>query len=450
MIKRKLVLNHAWRVLVLIFLLFIIVTISTNRIHLIQSLSLRVLTWISAFFVLVIIIFALNRGRRLFRKRIQVDSYTHPAIVVTIIIAIVMLFSNAYPDLAEWASENNFPYLEQFYPQFITVSDRQFFINFIEWFGIFYGFIISGVLIKVFDQFSAVESSFNREVEAVSILYGNIQLLNIRYQNIKLKIVRLLDFYVTHVLENFVIEHHYHSDSRAIGDKILREIRMDYHPLINSEKRNDESRMPFSELYGQLNNLINLRCERISVSGQNIMIQPFRLLTVLISIMWLLPFYFLTDGSLSAVHQTIIVGVTFLVIFVLYIIEDLDDPFSGLWMIGVESWHRLHDELTSNSHELEISFLDHDVGKQNTVLKHSYSDNYNFNTEKSPFGQPKEQITNVDLQAEVGIETTEINKSVSSHKQNSTSYSNTKTSIVGSILVSISIIIAAIILKKRE
>ena len=102
-----------------------------------------------------------------------------------------------------------------------------------------------------------------------------------------------------------------------------------------------------SELLHELNAIIDLRGDRISLSSERLY-ESLRLLSIITSIVWLIPFYYLyyTDNSggdlsLGIFGWILVVAVTFLVIIILTIIDDLDNPFDGYWTINISSWDKL-------------------------------------------------------------------------------------------------------------
>jgi hypothetical protein len=58
---------------------------------------------------------------------------------------------------------------------------------------------------------------------------------------------------------------------------------------------------------------------------------------------WLVPFYFLyyPESSLGIFGWLLVIAVTFLVIMILTIIDDLDNPFDGNWMVNINSWKKI-------------------------------------------------------------------------------------------------------------
>lgn len=383
------------------------------------------------------------------RKEIIIDPTTRFTAIVTIVISATMVLSSSYPDLVNWASQHGMP-IDENLSQFITAEDKQFFINFIEWFGVFYGFVISGVLIKVWEQFTAVERLFDKEADAVSVLHENIHLLGQRYYAHKMDAIKSLHQYVSHVLSNYAVEH-IQNDVKIMGNYILRKIRGGFSSLIHFKRNHEDTDLPITELNGQLNSLIDLRGDRISGSRQRIF-ESFRFLSIFISVMWLLPFYLLTDESVSVIHQSLNIGVTFLVIFVLSVVEDLDEPFGGIWKISIEPWLQLQDELNQKLNDLHIPEDSHFQGEElespNKILS-TPSRDANSSVIKSHSSYiSKEQIADADLK--IDIEQPEFYKSETDYRHDSINYSIINTNIIASILVAATVILAVILLRKRE
>jgi hypothetical protein len=98
-----------------------------------------------------------------------------------------------------------------------------------------------------------------------------------------------------------------------------------------------------SELIREFNDVIDLRGDRISHSKQRIP-TPVWGISLASSILWVAPFY-----ALSFKNDLIAIilegGVTAIVVAILVIIKDLDDPFEGTWKINVAEWELLGEKI---------------------------------------------------------------------------------------------------------
>jgi hypothetical protein len=132
------------------------------------------------------------------------------------------------------------------------------------------------------------------------------------------------------------------------GEKLLRDVRGYYIRIFSKEAAGTPTSEALQdELLTQLNNLIDHRGDRISLSTQRLF-QSLNLIAVVTSILWLVPFYFLhfTNDRGDELHLGIfgwllVIFVTFLIIIILSIIDDLDKPFDGFWMVNITSWKDL-------------------------------------------------------------------------------------------------------------
>jgi hypothetical protein len=102
-----------------------------------------------------------------------------------------------------------------------------------------------------------------------------------------------------------------------------------------------------------LNKVVDVRGDRISLCNQRIF-ESLRFVAMVTSLIFALPFYFAQPRQPYAFVSTALVfGVFFLVIFLLTTIEDLDEPYTGIWKISNKPWLRLHVEITESIAELE-------------------------------------------------------------------------------------------------
>lgn len=275
-------------------------------------------------------------------------------ILFTVIISSFLTLEKYYQNIISWLTSLGFWDLRSIYPDFITNGDRYFNINFIEWFGVFYGFLIPTVLVKVWEQFDSTGRAFDREVDVVRILFGDVQLLDDHYYlSFKIGVLDTLLGYTAHVKDFYDQEQDTDKQHKSNGDTMLSKVRTLYnefkilHPKQKTEREADPL---LSELINQLNNIVDIRGDRIALSRQRLF-QGLRVIVLASSVIWLLPFYFIARiapdlADYGLFTDLLKLGVTVLVIFVLSIIEDLDEPFEGTWRIGPESWEQLHKDIS--------------------------------------------------------------------------------------------------------
>lgn len=296
-----------------------------------------------------------------FPTRIQ-EFFAEPVTLYTLIVSIsistLLILEAAYPPIAKWLASLGLPWLEQYFPFFVATGDLEFGTRFIEWFGIVYGFSTPIFMVRALEQLYKVDHVFDHEAGAIQVLLEDILLLDDRYLMSKKSIVEDLKNYVEHVLDNYQIEHLEQERSKQQGDYLLMGIRRSFRELIYSGGAKAERlELVTTELLERLNEAINIRRDRILICGER-SFQAMKVVAVLTSIVWLIPFYFL-PWELSGLGGLLKMVVTFLVIFILTIIDDLDDPFAGIWQVSTATWREVRVETESALIELETKANDH-------------------------------------------------------------------------------------------
>ena len=117
--------------------------------------------------------------------------------------------------------------------------------NFIEWFGVLYGILLPLILVRVWEQLDEIDREFDREADAIKLLYEGIFYLKPEYAMFGKKISGLLHQYVVHILKYYREEVKLTEDNidleqktlnkfeaRLAGDKILEDIRKEYKELV--------------------------------------------------------------------------------------------------------------------------------------------------------------------------------------------------------------------------
>jgi hypothetical protein len=251
-------------------------------------------------------------------------------------------------------------------PLYLALSQLEFeddilqnFQNFIEWFGVPYALVLAAVLVNAWQQFETVERDFDKEADALATLFETSLLLDDRdgrlrqVAELKASIKDQIRRYVRHVIVNYQRETS-NDASRKQGNEILTGIRSLIAQAIQLRQE-----LLARELLRLLNEAQDLRGDRIAESKQRIKKQ-LSTLSLIASIVWLLPFYALhfriADFPPTFIERLsyvmalllgpgLIVGVTFVVVSMLFIIRDLNDPFTGSWMLELDSWISLQEEL---------------------------------------------------------------------------------------------------------
>ncbi len=228
------------------------------------------------------------------------------------------------------------------YPKYseLLAEDFELIKSFIEWFGVAYGLLIALVLVNVWAQFDGTEREFDREADAIFMLYESVKQVQetAGTRDLGEKIIEAIKKYVAHVTDNYKVELH-NLKARDVGDKVLEDIRV----LIGRLIYTDAPEAITFELVRQFNEVADVRGDRISRSRQRIP-KPVWSISVASSILWVIPFYGLKFAS-DWVAIFLMSGVTAVVIAILVIIRDLDDPFEGSWQIDIEEWEQLGEKI---------------------------------------------------------------------------------------------------------
>lgn len=243
------------------------------------------------------------------------------------------------------------------------IGEDWFISNFVEWFGVLYGILLPLILVKAWEQLDAIDREFDREADTAKILYKDLEYLSDlpgKFKKVGDEITKLLYDYVVHVINNYKNETKQSDDnnkSKNAGDKILDEMRGKFKVLIHSDTRkNGVSETLINELLEKLNELVDNRGDRISHASQRLF-ENLHTIALITSVIFLIPFYFAGPIYFSTsiglpyfylLDTALILSVTFLVIYIYMIIEDLDEPFEGVKKITDDSWQLLLREMESD------------------------------------------------------------------------------------------------------
>jgi hypothetical protein len=223
---------------------------------------------------------------------------------------------------------------------YLIEADSLLIQNFIEWFGVAYGLFIALVLVNVWAQYDTTEREFDREADAIFMLYQSVRQVSKegRAGELRGQITGKIKEYVTHVTTHFEHEHR-NWTVKDTGDNILEDIR----ELIGELVHTPEPEAITSQTVKEFSEASDLRGDRISHSRQHIP-DPVWFIALASSILWLIPFYGLNFQS-NAVALVLVGGVTLIVVAILGIIKDLDDAFEGTWRINIAEWEILGDKI---------------------------------------------------------------------------------------------------------
>lgn len=279
------------------------------------------------------------------------EPITFYTLIVSISISVFIILGGAYPHIVKWTAGMGWYGLQNNFPIFATADDQDFSKGFVEWFGTFYGFLLPLLLLRAWEQLDKADREFDREADSIKVLLEDIELLDDDFLDFKMDMVKDLHDYVRHVLLYYKTEHiDPNAEPKKAGDQLLQGIRAGYKDLIYRGGGAKARRLEpmTTELLERLNEAIDVRGDRISTFSERLF-QSLRLVAIITSVIWLIPYYFLPYTQLGVLGALLKLGVTFLIIFVLTIIDDLDGPFTGYWQVSTATWCEVHEE-TSRSY----------------------------------------------------------------------------------------------------
>jgi hypothetical protein len=287
------------------------------------------------------------------KNKLLFDPASSFTLRLTAVICGFIILEPYYPGIRDFVSKW-IPPLRAF--EFLPMDSNGFVGNFIEWFGVLYGLLLPLILVRAWEQFDAIGREFDREADTIKILFEDVLLFFREDIGVKREFLRLLLNYVGHVKAHYQSEAMDDSKERIHGDTLLSTIRETYYQLTHSkivERR--EGEILISELLRQLNEVIDVRGDRISLCNQRLF-QSLRFVALFASLIFAIPFYFVKFHQVYGFLDSFLVfSVIFLVIFILNSIEDLDEPFYGSWRVSRKPWIRLHEEIKKSLEEVDKS-----------------------------------------------------------------------------------------------
>jgi hypothetical protein len=269
--------------------------------------------------------------------------------IIGLSICTFIVLEAAYPRLVDMLPEAGSSWFHDHYPEFTTKDDRAFSLGFVEWFGVFYGFFLPLLLVRAWEQLDRADREFDREADAIKVLLEDILLLDDKgFLDFKLSMACRLHLYCRHVWKRYWFEHlAENAYIKKHGDNLLQGIRIGYKNLIYRGGGEGASQLEpmTTELLDRLNEAIDTRGDRISIFRQRLY-ESLRGVAIVTSAVWLIPFYFLSY-EVGIFGSLLKLGVTVLIILVLSIIDDLDQPFEGVWKVNTSTWEEVLVETES-------------------------------------------------------------------------------------------------------
>jgi len=220
----------------------------------------------------------------------------------------------------------------------LTINDQKYISESIQWFGVPYGFIIAYVLANVWTQFESAKRVFDQEADNLLMLYQAFLLSS--NKRVILKIEKEIIEYVKLVLEYYFPSHEVLRDEEVDSEEKqedkevnhLKEIRGNIKILLNSRKDHDLA----IELLRLLNKVTDNRGDRMYLISQKMPVS-IGYLALIASATWIIPFYAVQFSS-PLVGAIYIVAITVVVVSIIFIIFDLNEPIGGLWGLEPNSW----------------------------------------------------------------------------------------------------------------
>ena len=106
-------------------------------------------------------------------------------------------------------------------------ADKMFIIDFVEWFGVLYGFLWSTILVKVWEQYEETNNTFDQEADAIQLLAQDLLIFGSRYTDIRLEVLSLLQKYAHNVFEYMTGKKTFDEEVQE-GKSFLSDIRKKY------------------------------------------------------------------------------------------------------------------------------------------------------------------------------------------------------------------------------
>ena len=246
--------------------------------------------------------------------------------------------------LIQWIPNSVFASLLSVVPRITTITeDDQIIIsNFIQWFGILYGLILTAVFAHALEQFSDAEQAFDAELSTISALHNTCHLLSSNV--LKVKILKNLKEYINIVKTN--------PSARDAGENFYNDFSKNIRICVSEiiDDKNDNKLA--GRIIDLIDKLLEKRVNRLSCANPYLP-SSVKVLSSIASIAWLLPFFVLQFDN-PLIGPLIIITVTLAVSSILLITLDLINPIGGTWGIQFDPWKKLEEELENECKVIEV------------------------------------------------------------------------------------------------
>lgn len=205
--------------------------------------------------------------------------------------------------------------------------------SFASIFGTVYGIAIALVLLEVWGQFNKTSTLIEKEATGLEKLYR----LSIYFRDkplaekMKTSIRRYVDLIVKDQFKSLAIGEREKENSRAFREisNVIKNIKFD----------DDHDSVIFNQIIRDYGDLSQIRTERISQSLTRL---PIPLKIFLYSSSLLTLFVFMLMPFANIYYGILINAVLAFIISVIFqLINDLDNPFEGFWIIGTDPYKRM-------------------------------------------------------------------------------------------------------------
>lgn len=213
--------------------------------------------------------------------------------------------------------------------------------NFISAFSILYGVLLPLFLVRTLENFHKINQDFEVEANVAKVLCDDLLLLSTGKDSLKVKLMDSLHKYALHVKDNHQDEANDLAKAKSAGDEILENLRREYAEIVSSKRTKTVSEAVISELLQRLAELENARTIRIESSKEMFTGLGFQFILAITASMFLIPFYIGFTPKSSILENIFLIFLTLIVIFLNIVIDDLNQPYNGVWKIDSKSWQKI-------------------------------------------------------------------------------------------------------------
>ena len=203
---------------------------------------------------------------------------------------------------------------------------------FLTVFGTLYGILAAFVVFEVWIQFNQISELIDKEAQGLERLYRLT--LYFRDDDLTARVKQQISDYVNQIIEGKF-------SSLAAGarnEDDARVFRQVADSIRNIEFDDDHDSIVFDHILGHYGDLSQIRTERLNQSLSRL---PTLLKTfIYVSSFFALVTFFFMPFAQPAYAVLSVLIIAFVQAMVVHIIEDLDNPFAGVWRLTTEPFER--------------------------------------------------------------------------------------------------------------